>query len=35
MTAGSGQASPTAPRRRVSVYIDGFNLYPGSTERLA
>ena len=30
MTAGSAPAAPGHPPRRVSVYIDGFNLYYGS-----
>lgn len=30
MTAGPVPAAPGHPRRRVSVYIDGFNLYYGS-----
>ena len=30
MTAGTSPAHPTPPSRRISVYIDGFNLYYGS-----
>jgi NYN domain len=33
MTAGSALAAPAHPPRRVSVYIDGFNLYYGSLKR--
>ena len=30
MTAGSKSVAPAQPPRRISVYIDGFNLYYGS-----